>query len=176
MYNIDSVRQEWQNYFTYKKRKIKKIWKLELEKNIAKINSLSGKQLDSYIKHMLELKFDYLLNIPIEEPRLLDKVIEYYKQEYPKRDTKLLIWLYKSHLFNGIYNIFGIDYTNFLREALSIERNSKEALELLYTENLNILDYATHELPYGLCLEKSYCLELIKECEELEKIVTLQKN
>ena len=161
MKNINDIQEEWNDYFIYRKSHIKKLWKAELNERIKRVESLEGEKLEKYLNLLCEAYFDYEMEIPIYHPAIWSKIIKRWEKDILHSDVKQLIWMYKANISTS----FHLESFQILEKILELDPNHKEANELLFLDKLDTLDFALHELPRGLLVDKKICIEYINYCE-----------
>lgn len=166
MKTVDDIRSEWSDYLTYKKNNIKKLWKTELNEQIDKIESLRDEELGEYLDLLCELYFEHNVKIPILHPKIWSKIIKQYKDNISNLNIQKLFWIYEVYTYPDVCKLFDLGSHQILKRILELDPTNKRAKELLFLEKLNTLDYALHELPRGLVVDKKVCIECIDYCEQ----------
>ncbi|BDU35745.1 hypothetical protein [Vibrio nigripulchritudo] len=162
----------WEDYLVARKNGVKKFWKPLLDKNIAQFESLSGELLKLEIHELCTEYFDRRCSeIPIQHPKILEKVLSQWSREISLNNEVYLLWAYKAQGFNGVCKILDAEITHkpqlLLEKVLVLNPNNLEAKKLLLLHHLDTLDFALHELPHGLVLSESACNNSIECCEKL---------
>lgn len=160
---------QWDDYLSARKSGIKRQWKPLLEKNIRAFESMQGKTLKIEIHEMCVAYFDKdCIGIPIQHPRIFEKVLAQLIDEINLDNEKYLLWAYKAIGLKDVYKTIQIEKPEQLLErAIELNPNNYEAKNLLMLEYIDSLDFALHELPHGLRLGESICINLIQHCEKL---------
>lgn len=158
---------QWNEYLLARKSGIKKQWKPLLEKNICHFESMQGEQLKVEIHEMCVEYFDKgCIAIPIQHPRLFDKVLVQWANEIALDNEQYLLWAYKAIGFKDVYQIIQPkEPEQLLERVLELNPDNYEAKRLLFLNHIDALDFALHELPNGLVLDESVCIDLIQRCK-----------
>ncbi|EHU9474522.1 hypothetical protein KZY47_004498, partial [Vibrio vulnificus] len=145
----------WEDYLIARKSGVKKFWKPLLDKNITQFESLSGESLKLEIHKLCTEYFDRKCNeIPIQHPKILEKVLSQWSMEISLNNDVYLLWAYKAQGFNGVCKILDEQIIRkpelLLEKVLVLNPGNLEAKKLLLLHHLDALDFALHELPHGL--------------------------
>ena len=159
---------QWGNYLIARKSGIKKQWKALLEKNICLLESMQGEQLKEAVYHICVAYFDKCAAIPILHPRILKIILIQWREEIALNNEQYLLWAYKAIGNNEVYKIVQVKKpVQLLEKILVLNPNNYEAKTLLLLNYMNSLDFALHELPHGLVLNESVCIDLIEKAQRL---------
>ena len=160
---------KWNEYLVARKSGVKKFWKPLLEKNICHFESLQGERLKVEIHEMCIEYFDNgCTKIPIQHPRILAKVLDQWADEIASNNEKYLLWVYKAIDFKDVHKIVQLENPKqLLEKVLGLNPDNYEAKKLLLLNRINALDFALHELPNGLVLNESVCINAIEMCEKI---------
>ena len=169
--SIEQVNSDWALFLeahNRKDRESRNLMNQNLQKRIAQLKILDSKAHKEYSETLLWLYFENGSKIPIMNPQLWVELFPYVKEKYELREMPYVLWLYHAFSFQGVYDFLQCNPEDVLRLALKLEPANVKVAQLLYLEHLNMLDFALHELPWGLCVEKKVCLSAIKEAKELK--------
>lgn len=161
---------EWEDYIVARKSGIKKHWKPLLEEQLINFTSLDGEELQKYIEDLCIEYFDNDCHeIPIQHPKIWTVVLNQWSTKLESNDTQYLMWAYKAISFDGVYSLMELDPKEILIRILEVEPENNEVKALLFQEHLNTLDFALHELPTGLVVDRRVCEDIIVSCERMVK-------
>lgn len=160
---------QWNDYLTARKSGIKKQWKALLDEKICLLEAMQGEQLKAAVHDMCVAYFDKNCTaIPIAHPRILKIILAQWREEIALNNEQYLLWAYKGMGINGVYDIVQLKKpAQLLHRILVLNPNNQEAKKLLLLDYLNSLDFALHELPHGLVLNESVCIDLIEKAQQL---------
>jgi len=168
---VNDIKYEWADYLVSRKTNVKRLWKPKLNELINKIEALKNKELEKYLNLLCEAYFDYNLEIPIAHPTIWSRVLRQWENNISCLDVKNLMWIYKAYNYNNVYELFNVEPYQILEKVLELESSNEKAEELLFLGKLDTLDFALHELPTGLVMDKEVCIKCIDYCE-----LKIQKN
>ncbi len=169
---LQSVKRAWREFFEARERNdrnSKKLMNQKLKENIRQLKLLEGAEHRKHAEALLWLAFEENVAIPVMNPELWSELFPYVKQGHEQQKMPHVKWMYQAFGFAGVYDCLRCRPEDVLRQALSIEPENNEVAELLYLEHLQLLDFALHELPIALCVDKQTCLNVVEEARELQK-------
>ena len=169
---LQSVERAWQEFFEEHKRNdrnSKKLMNQRLKENIQQLKLFQGAEHWKHAEALLWLTFEENVAIPVMNPELWSELFPYVKQGYEEQKMPHVKWMYQAFGFVSVYDYLQCQPEDVLRQALAIEPENNEVAELLYLEHLQLLDFALHELPIALCVDKQTCLNVVEEARELQK-------
>lgn len=143
-------------------------WKPLLEKNLRCFQTLESEALKEAIHDVCVEYFDEGRHeIPIQHPTIWEKVLVQWAQELSLNNEQYMLWAYKASNYKGVHKLVGADTSYLLDEILKFNPEHFEVKKLLLLHHVDLLDFALHELPIGVLLDDSVCMESIKCCESL---------
>jgi hypothetical protein len=159
---------EWNEYLIARKSGVKKLWKPLLEERVCHFESLSGDDLKEYIYDICVEYFDNGCDdIPLQHPKIWEKVLVQWSDEILSNNEKYMLWAFKATCFKDVYKLVGLEPSQLLERILKSNSGHYQAKQLLVLHHVDTLDFALHELPTGLVVEESVCLNAINRCESL---------
>lgn len=158
---------QWDDYLVARKSGVKKRWKPLLENKILYFETLQGERLKLAIHDMCVKYFDHgCIEIPIQHPRIFTKILDQWADEIALNNEQYLLWVYKAIGFKGVFDIIQLEQPeHLLDKILKLNPDHDEAKKLVFMNQIDALDFALHELPHGLVINESACLDAIERCE-----------
>ncbi len=160
----------WEDYASAKRRGLKSLCRSLLNEEVKRLDMLEGEELSNYVDNLCLEYFDNGSHeIPIQHPSILEKIYYVWEVEIKRLNPKYMIWGFKASklCFRNIHLLVGLEPTEILEHVIKDHPSLKEASELLFKENLDILDFGLHELPETLLYEDAAYIELFRRCDEL---------
>jgi len=158
----------WNKYFEIKKISLRKELKCVLSEIISIIELLDNDIRNKYLITLMERYYEEEIQYPIQEPHLWKYCLAIFKDKFEKRETKFFIWMYKSYLYEGVYEIINMQPSDLLLLALKNDLHDNKIASLLYIDYLNTIDFGMHELPECLVIDEPVLIDLINKSLILE--------
>lgn len=161
------LKELWTPYFRAKEVGLKKVMKFELLERVAEIDKMALNDREQCLDSLIRLNFDEGFNFPLQDPRIWKFVLELFRKKKEELDPDYSVFLCNYYGAKGVYEIIGMEPSELLELTLKIKGKNENVAKALVLDYIDTLDFALHELPHALIIDREVCVGLIKRLTAL---------
>lgn len=156
------LKELWIPYFRAKEVGLKKVMKFELLERVAEIEKMDLNDREQYLDSLIRLNFDQGFNVPIQDPRIWKFILGLFRKKKEDLDPDYSVFLCNFSGAKGVYEIIGMEPHELLERTLKIKGKNENVAKALVLNYIDTLDFALHELPHALIIDREVCVGIIK--------------